>query len=115
MLNSRNWQIIAFLLLMILPRVSLYAQTTEISGIIMDENNQPMMGVNVITQGTTGQGTISDVNGKYNIFTEMNTTLVFSFIGYKTAEVSVISAEINGEPARATIWPRLQSKPQRSG
>jgi len=95
MLNKIKLLKILFVLIMILPVFALYAQTTEVTGKVLDENNLPIAGVNVYTKGTTGQGTISDINGEYRIETELNSTLVYSFIGYKIYEVQVTSSQID--------------------
>lgn len=56
-----------------------------ISGVIVDINGIPMPGVNVTIKGT-GNGVISDVDGNYELNVPMNSTLVFSFIGYQSQE-----------------------------
>jgi TonB-linked SusC/RagA family outer membrane protein len=94
MLKLNQWRIIILLLILLPPGISLHAQTIEVSGRITDENNQALAGVNVYTKGTTGQGAISDVRGEFLINAELNSTLVFSFIGYKTTEISATSQEI---------------------
>ncbi|MEJ0057763.1 MAG: SusC/RagA family TonB-linked outer membrane protein [Bacteroidota bacterium] len=61
----------------------------NVSGTVTDENGAGFPGVNVLVKGTS-TGTSTDVNGKYSLLVEdENTTLVFSFIGYATQEVSV--------------------------
>lgn len=48
---------------------SAFAQnkTIKVSGTVTDEQNQPLIGVNVTIQGVTGFGTTTDVDGKYTI------------------------------------------------
>ena len=79
-----------FLLFLIvtLPVAGLMAQT-EITGVVTDENNAPIPGVNVIIKGTT-KGVITDLNGKYKIQVNdpSKDVLVFSFIGYNSEEAS---------------------------
>ncbi len=61
----------------------------SISGTITDENGNGFPGVNVVVKGTAS-GTTTDTNGKYTLSVENeNATLVFSFVGYKTQEVSI--------------------------
>ncbi|MBK7635672.1 MAG: TonB-dependent receptor [Saprospiraceae bacterium] len=60
----------------------------KVSGIITDENDQPAIGVTVLVKAT-GEGTITDFNGEYEIEVPENGVLVFSFIGYKTVEMPV--------------------------
>ncbi len=55
--------------------------------VLSSEDGQPLLGVNVVLQGTS-QGTVTDVNGKYQVAVEaVNPKLVFSFIGFQTIEV----------------------------
>ena len=49
-----------------------------------------MAGVNVVVKGTT-QGTITDIDGNFNVDAADGATLVFSFIGYVTEEIVVSS------------------------
>jgi len=66
----------------------------NISGTIRDENGQPFPGVNVVIKGTS-TGTTTDTNGKYNISVDDdNAILVFSFVGYKTQEVSLAGRSV---------------------
>jgi TonB-linked SusC/RagA family outer membrane protein len=71
----------------IIPEVeSEYGPT--ISGLVTDEGNEPVVGVNVIEKGTTN-GTVTDVNGSFTLtLVNDNATLIFSFIGYTTQEVA---------------------------
>ncbi|MBL7857199.1 MAG: TonB-dependent receptor [Cyclobacteriaceae bacterium] len=75
--------------------LSSFAQERVISGkITSTEDGSPVPGVNVLVKGTT-IGTASDGNGSYSIsLPEGGTTLIFSFIGFKTTEVTVGSRSI---------------------
>ena len=67
------------------------ANNKSISGKIADENNSPIVGVNIILKGTN-IGSTSDAQGNYKLEildTQSNATLVFSYIGYTTKEVAV--------------------------
>ncbi len=61
-----------------------------ISGQLKDATDgSPLIGANVIEKGTNN-GTVTDVEGKYRlIVSEKATTLVFSYIGYETQEISI--------------------------
>ena len=63
------------------------AQNT-VKGTIMDEQGQPLPGVNVLEKNTTN-GFVSDFDGNYNISVGDNATLIFSYLGFKTEEVLV--------------------------
>lgn len=63
-----------------------------ISGSVTDETGQPLPGVSIVLKGSSGVGTSSNIDGSYRLVLpsgEDNPTIVFSFIGYKSQEVSV--------------------------
>jgi TonB-dependent starch-binding outer membrane protein SusC len=61
----------------------------QITGTVTDGGNQqPMAGVNVVVKGTTN-GTTTDADGRFTISANAGDVLVFSFIGYSSAEVTV--------------------------
>lgn len=67
------------------------AQTNhlQVSGTVVDEQNEPLPGVNIKVVGTS-QGTISDINGNYSLsYTGKNVILDFSYIGYDSQTISV--------------------------
>ena len=80
------------------------AQQKQVSGSISDEKGLPLVGVTVVIKGTTS-GTVSDINGKYQISSvPENATLVFSFIGMKTQEITLgANTTINVVMAEAII------------
>ena len=64
-------------------------QPRKISGTIVDENGEPLIGVNVLVKGTTN-GVISDFDGNYTLMVdEENPVLQFSYIGYTPQEITV--------------------------
>ena len=64
------------------------AQNT-ISGQVIDEQSNPIPGVNVLVKNTT-QGTITNLEGNYTLtLPEDAETVVFSFVGYQTREESI--------------------------
>ncbi|MFK7811934.1 MAG: carboxypeptidase regulatory-like domain-containing protein [Maribacter sp.] len=72
----------------------LYGQTATISGIVLNENNEPIEGVNI---STTGSGTTSDSNGTYllRITADIENTITFSHIGHKKIELENIILTTN--------------------
>ena len=61
---------------------ALHAQTVTVSGTVTDnEGGEALPGVTVLEKGTTN-GTPTDVDGKYTINVEANSTLLFSFVGF---------------------------------
>lgn len=60
----------------------------RITGLIIDPNNEPIIGANIVVKGST-TGTISDLNGNFALNVPENAVLVISYIGYTTTEVAV--------------------------
>ena len=72
-----------------------------IQGIVLDEEGSPLPGVSVLVKGST-TGTITNFDGEYSLmFDKDNVTLMFSYIGYITQEVSVT----NGSNVNITLLP----------
>ncbi len=67
-----------------------------VKGRITDaETGEPLIGTNVVVKGTT-TGVVADVNGNYSIeIPQGYNILSFSFIGYKSQEVTINSGTIN--------------------
>jgi len=66
-------------------------QKTITGTVIGTEDNLPIAGVSVLVKGTT-VGVITDQNGKYQINAPAGSTLEFRFVGMKTKEVVVGTA-----------------------
>ncbi|WP_154854965.1 SusC/RagA family TonB-linked outer membrane protein [Cyclobacterium xiamenense] len=59
-----------------------------VSGIVTDENGEPLPGASITLLGTT-TGTVTDIDGNYTISVPDGATLVFSYIGYESKTVEV--------------------------
>ena len=81
-------------------------QDRLVSGVISNEEGEPLPGVNILVKGTT-QGTTSDFDGKYNLqVPDENAVLVFSFIGYESQEIAVgarTSIDVSMAPDTKTL------------
>lgn len=77
-------------LLCFLISVSLAAQTLRISGVVTDDNKDPIVGASVLVKGTA-MGVVTDIEGKFIILNVPATAklLKVSFIGMKTVEVPI--------------------------
>ena len=61
----------------------------QISGVVLDVQDQPVIGASVMVKGTTS-GTISDYDGEFLLtVSDDATTLVVSFVGMQTQEVAI--------------------------
>ena len=59
-------------------------QDATIKGQVLDhKTGDPVIGANVIVKGTTN-GTITDMDGKYELNAPVGATLLISYIGYQT-------------------------------
>lgn len=74
---------IVLLGLMVLPAM---AQEQRVSGVVVDQNSEPMIGVTVRPKGSSTSGTVTDLDGNFNITVKSGTTLTFSYLGYKNVE-----------------------------
>jgi len=64
-----------------------------ISGTILDENNLPLPGVNIVIKGTH-IGTQTDFDGNFKLKAKKDNIIVPNFVGYETKEISVSDKNI---------------------
>ena len=81
---KRKW----FLLVCLLLSVTAMAQTT-VTGTVVDQQNEPLIGVTVMVDGQTATGTVTDFDGNYKIQAPANGSLKFSYIGYKDQVIAI--------------------------
>ena len=74
-------------MLMLLPVVA-SAQQRSISGMVSDVQGIPVIGASVVIKGTT-LGTVTDMEGKFQLDAEPSQTLEVSFIGYQKVSLPV--------------------------
>ena len=74
---------IVSLLLALLVSMGAWAQSTQVSGTVVDEQGVPFPGASVVVDGTT-QGTISDMDGRFvlNVDNAKQKTLSVTCIGF---------------------------------
>ena len=76
---------------------SVFAQSDLlVKGKVLDESGQPLPGASIILKGTS-IGVTTDANGNYALdipATDTQPTLMFSFIGYQTQEISVAGRSV---------------------
>ena len=74
------------LAMLLLACTIMYAQQT-ITGTVVDKTGEPVIGATVMEKGTSN-GTVTDFDGNFSVKTEAGKTLVISYIGYLTQEVT---------------------------
>lgn len=74
-------------LMSLLVSTAAWAQA-NVTGTVVDQNDEPLMGATVIVKGTAS-GTSTDLDGNFTINAAQGKTLVVSYVGYTTQEVPV--------------------------
>jgi len=75
-------------LLLALTGMKCYSQEHMVSGTVKGSDGVPLPGVNVHVIGSD-KGTVTDLEGQFNIMADENDILQFSFIGYSKIEIPV--------------------------
>ena len=72
----------------------------EISGCVLDiETNEPIVGATVLVKGSN-TGTVTDLNGNFSLKTPIGKTLLISYVGLGSAEISCNDKDRQNIPRR---------------
>ena len=63
-------------------------QTMKVTGQVVDQNGEPLIGATVKVKGATS-GAVTDLDGNFQLSVSGNATLLVSYVGYKDREVAV--------------------------
>lgn len=86
----RNQKPIVIIVFLLVHSISIYAQDNTISGLVKDNEGEPLPGVSVaVKAGESISGVVTDINGKYQLKASPNATIEFSFIGFKSIQQQV--------------------------
>ncbi len=87
---------VAMIALMLFAGISVAsAAPITVSGTVTQASDgEPLIGVSVLVKGTA-QGTATDIDGNYTIKVEKGATLIFSYVGCQTREITVDSETID--------------------
>lgn len=69
-------------------------ETIEVTGIVMYQNKEPLIGANVVVKDVPGLGAITDIDGKYKIKVKSYQRLLFSYVGFETEEVLIKTQKV---------------------
>lgn len=83
--KTRYW---LAMLLTLTFSLSVYAQNITVTGTVIDNTGEPLIGATVMQKGTQ-HGVATDIDGNFSISVPSKATLQFSYIGYDTKEVPV--------------------------
>lgn len=84
--NLRIFRMILPLLLGLFLSVGAYAQQITVKGHVKDATGEPIIGANVLVKGTT-TGTITDIDGNFQLQANKGSLLQITYVGYLNAEV----------------------------
>ena len=101
------------LIIFLLMTTFVFAQQ---SGIVVDQNNEPLPGASVVIKGTT-TGTTTDFDGKFSINISQGDVLIVSYVGFSTNEVSFDGGDLTvvlneGEALDEVLVTGNRSKPR---
>lgn len=85
MIRQRKWLVA----LLLQTSMMAWSQDITIKGKVVDNMNEPMIGVTITVDGHQQTGVITDFDGNYSIKAPANATLKFSYIGFDDKKVAV--------------------------
>ncbi|MFT7604542.1 MAG: iron complex outermembrane receptor protein [Saprospiraceae bacterium] len=87
--NQKNYTMKNFLLITFLFFSHFLMGQTTVSGVVIDEDQEPLIGATVSVKDQPG-GAITDISGRYTLdVNDSNATVVFSYIGFTSQEVAL--------------------------
>ncbi|MDO5526597.1 MAG: SusC/RagA family TonB-linked outer membrane protein [Prevotella sp.] len=86
--RSKTTRCLLLLVMMLGVCAPALAQQMKITGKVTDTGGEPLIGVSVRVD-KSGNGTVTDLDGKYSIEAPAKSVLMFSYIGYENAKETV--------------------------
>lgn len=101
--RTRNVQRFLLMTLFVLQSTLSFAQNRTVTGVVVDERDEPVIGANVMVKGTA-KGTITDLDGKFVLSTPKSSKLLeVSFIGYTTQTVTISDKVLHIKLAESAV------------
>lgn len=101
--RTRNVQRFLLMTLFVLQSTLSFAQNRTVTGVVVDERDEPVIGANVMVKGTA-KGTITDLDGKFIISAPKSSKLLeVSFIGYTTQTVTISDKVLHIKLAESAV------------
>ena len=82
-------------LLMALTALPALAQNRTVTGTVVDENKEPIIGATVVVVGNTQNGTVTNMDGKFTLNVPTGKKIRISYIGYQTQTISKLDGPLN--------------------
>lgn len=95
-LKHNEWKRLSFAILFLWASIPfLLAQSqVKVTGKVVDDLNEPIVGAMVLEKGTTNNGTATNLDGEFTLNVSQGATLIFSYIGFTTREVAAVEGEM---------------------
>ena len=88
-------RLLTFIVLLIVSSSTAIAQELmKVTGLVVDQNAEPLIGVTVRVKDDAKSGTVTGLDGDFSIMVQKGKTLVFSYLGYQTKEVAAITSKL---------------------
>ncbi|MDR0977015.1 MAG: TonB-dependent receptor [Prevotellaceae bacterium] len=65
------------------------AQNRQVTGVVVDAAGETIIGASVVEKGNTGNGAVTDIDGRFSINVPTNATLTVSYVGYQPQDVAL--------------------------
>ncbi len=69
--------------------ITVMAQSLTISGRVVDAESEPVIGASIMVKGTSN-GTVTDLDGNFQLKADKNQVISISYIGYEGREVKIV-------------------------
>ena len=79
---------LSLIFMLVLTMQSAFAQEEKsftAKGMVVDANNEPIVGATVVIQDKPGVGTVTDLDGNFSVKVKMYDNLMVSYIGFEQA------------------------------
>ena len=91
--SFRRCKVVILSVLMSFCMTAAFAQSGAVKGKVLDELGEPIIGANIVEMGTT-YGTITDIDGNFQLNVNKGAVLEFSYIGFKKQSIKVNSQQM---------------------
>jgi hypothetical protein len=71
---------------------SIQQNTITVEGVVKDIKGDPIIGASVIEKGASGNGTVTDLEGRFKLNVHRKSSLSVSYVGFLTQNVQVDKA-----------------------
>lgn len=88
------------ILAFVMTAFSANAQLTTVTGTVVDNTGEAVIGATVVDKAKPQVGTATDINGAFSLKVDRGATLKVSYIGYKPVEIKA-----SGSPLKITLSP----------